>query len=104
MYALGSFLTTFAEILSMVITLYTYVIIGAVVISWVGADPANPIVRLLRQMTEPLFRQVRKLLPRVFFKTGLDFTPMIVLLLLIFINKFFVNLLYHYGTTLVIQR
>lgn len=97
MFALGSLLVTVAQILSMIIKVYTWVIIGAVIVSWVSADPHNPIVRFLRQVTEPLFNQVRRLLPRAMFRLPIDFTPLIVLVLLILFDNLVVGLLYHYG-------
>jgi len=101
MMALGNILITLAKLLSMVITVYTYLIIGTVIVSWVGADPYNPIVRFLRQVTEPLFVRVRKILPAFFFKTGLDFTPMIVLIALFLLDNLAVSLLYQYGASLL---
>jgi YggT family protein len=59
--------------------LYSYVVIAAALISWVSPDPYNPIVRFLRQVTEPVLAPVRRLLPP--WKTGgLDFSPVIVLI------------------------
>jgi YggT family protein len=101
MFAIGNLLISIAKILSMATTIYTYIIIGVVIISWVGADPYNPIVRFLRQATEPVFYQVRKILPRALFRTGLDFTPLIVLVLLVLFENVVINLLYQYGASLL---
>lgn len=101
MHALGYLIISIAKILQLLIYPYTFVIAGAVIVSWVGADPYNPIVRFLNQMTEPVFWRVRKRLPGFFFKTGLDFTPMIVLVLLILIDNVGVGLLYELGQGLL---
>ncbi len=93
MYALGSLILTLIQILSMILTVYQYVIIAVAIISWVGPDPYNPIVRFLRQMTEPVFYQVRKILPRFLFRSGMDFTPLIVLLLIVLIKNWGLNML-----------
>ena len=103
MMVLGNLCINLAKLLSMAITIYTYLILGSVIISWVGADPNNPIVRFLRQVTEPLFYRVRKILPAFFFKSGLDFTPMIVLVALLLLDNVVVTLLYQYGATLMQQ-
>jgi len=59
--------------------LYSYVIIAAALISWVSPDPRNPIVQILRQITEPVLAPVRRMLPP--WKTGgLDLSPIIVLI------------------------
>ena len=97
MFALGSFLISVAKVLSMIITVYEFIIIGAVIVSWVGADPYNPIVRFLRMATEPLFSRIRRILPRGMFRIGIDFTPLIVLVLLVFFENFAVGMLYRYG-------
>ena len=66
--------------------LYSYVIIAAALISWVSPDPRNPIVQILRQITEPVLAPVRRILPP--WKTGgLDLSPIIVLLAIQFIER-----------------
>jgi len=104
MYALGSLLVSIVQVLSMIITVYQYVIIGVVLISWVSPDPHNPIVRFLRQATEPIFYQVRRIMPRALFRTGLDFTPLIVLLLLSLFKNFVLGQIYIYGQRLMGPR
>jgi len=96
MFALGSVLISILEIIAMLITVYEYILIVAIIISWVGADPYNPIVRTLRQLTEPLLYRVRKILPKALFKTGLDFTPMIVLIIFALIKNPGLSLLIFY--------
>ncbi len=66
--------------------IYSYIIIAAALISWVSPDPRNPIVQFLRQITEPVLGPVRRLLPP--WKTGgLDFSPIIVLIAIQFIER-----------------
>jgi YggT family protein len=73
--------------------IYSYVIIAAALITWVSPDPRNPIVAFLRQVTEPVFAPVRRLLPP--WKTGgLDLSPLIVLIAIQFVERvIFQNLL-----------
>jgi YggT family protein len=101
MFPLGSFLVSVAKVLSILLTIYQYIVLGAVIISWVNADPRNPIVRFLRQSTEPIFRPVRRILPRALFKTGIDFTPLVVWLAIVLIENFAVGMLFHYGQQLM---
>jgi YggT family protein len=69
------------RLIMVVLDIYTWVIIAAAVISWVTPNPYNPAVRLLRRLTEPVLAPIRQLLPP--WKTfGLDFSPMIVILLI----------------------
>ena len=66
--------------------IYSWVIIAAALITWVSPDPRNPIVLFLRQVTEPVLAPVRRLLPP--WKTGgLDFSPVIVLIAIQFIER-----------------
>lgn len=73
------------------ITLYTYVIIAAVVMSWLinfnVVNPYNPFVRTLWQgltaVTEPLLRPIRRLMPDL---GGIDISPVILLLVCMFVQ------------------
>ena len=94
MTALGYMVLAVARLLHMLITIYTFVVAAAVIISWVRPDPRNPIVRLLYQVTEPAFRQARRLIPRALYRTGLDFAPIIVFMALILVDTVIVNLLF----------
>lgn len=58
---------------------YTIVVFVAVIISWLQLPPYNPVVRFTRILTEPLLVPIRKILPPM---SGLDFSPMILLILL----------------------
>ena len=69
-----------------VLGLYSWVIIAAALITWVSPDPRNPIVMFLRQVTEPVLTPVRRFLPP--WKTGgLDFSPLIVILAIQFVER-----------------
>jgi len=69
------------RLIMLVLDIYTWVIIAAAVISWVTPNPYNPAVRLLRRLTEPVLAPIRQLLPP--WKTfGLDFSPLIVILVI----------------------
>lgn len=96
----SNLLIAIANVMDLLISSYTFLVAGAVIVSWVRADPYNPIVRFLTAVTEPVFSRIRRLLPRQLFKTGLDFTPLLVVLLLIFIRTFLVNTLLEWGLRL----
>jgi YggT family protein len=66
------------EFIASLLEIYKWVIIAAALITWVSPDPRNPIVMILRQVTEPVLAPARRLLPP--WKTGgLDFSPLIVI-------------------------
>jgi YggT family protein len=79
-------MTRLLEFISYLIGLYMWVVIAAVIVSWLIAfnviNPYNPFVRTLWQaltaVTEPLLRPIRRLLPDL---GGIDISPMILLLL-----------------------
>jgi YggT family protein len=93
MAMLGYFLGALATILNIVLTLYMWVIIARAVLSWVSPDPYNPIVRFIYSITEPVLSQIRRRLPVSF--SGIDFSPIIVFLVIIFLQNFVVNYLVH---------
>ncbi len=101
LHTLGRLVISIADILQMVLKLYTFVIIGSVIISWVKADPYNPIVRFIRQLTEPVFSRVRRVLPTFFFRSGIDFTPMIVLMILLLLENVLLGFLFELGQNLL---
>ena len=81
MFVLGNLLKAIAIILGGLLELYWWVILIAVLISWVSPDPYNPIVRILRSVTEPLLAWVRRRIP--FAVIGMiDLSPIVVLLLI----------------------
>ena len=55
MFVFGNFLRGIATVLDLALTLYLYIVIVRAVLSWVNPDPYNPIVRFLRQVTDPVF-------------------------------------------------
>jgi len=98
MFILSNFLMAVAKILNMALTFYMWIIIARAVISWVNPDPYNPIVRFLNSVTEPVLYNIRKRLP-VFFG-GMDFSPILVILAIIFIQTFLVQSLMQMATRL----
>ena len=95
---LGTFLSAVAQILHLVLTLYIWVIIIAAICSLVQANPYNKIVQFLYTITEPLYAQIRRVVPTVF--GGIDIAPFIVIILLKFIDLFFVRILYNYANNM----
>ncbi len=70
-----------------------WVVIIAVLISWVNPDPRNPIVRFLWGVTEPIFRPFRRLLPPS--RTGgIDLSPIFVLLIIFLLIRFLTRMAY----------
>ncbi|NCD24327.1 MAG: YggT family protein [Deltaproteobacteria bacterium] len=75
-----------------VLSLYFWVVIAGVVLSWVNPDPYNPIVRGIRALTEPVFYRIRKWMPFTYI-SGIDFSPFVVVLGIKFVQIFLARLL-----------
>ena len=84
------------DVFLIVLNLYTYVIIAAVIASWlVGFGVINTynqfartVLRALHALTEPVFGPLRRIIPPL---GGLDLTPMIALLLIIFLQRWIIG-------------
>ncbi|HEV7987241.1 MAG TPA: YggT family protein [Candidatus Binataceae bacterium] len=74
-----------AQTLSGLLQIYFWIVVIAVLLSWVQPDPYNPIVRTLYAMTEPVFDWVREHLP-VYFG-GLDLSPIVVIIVIQFVQR-----------------
>lgn len=74
---LSTLIEALAQILSMVINIYIWVVIIAALITWVRPDPYNPIVQILYKLTEPLYAKIRKVIPTLI--GGIDIAPIIVI-------------------------
>ena len=99
MYAFGYFLLALATVLDYVLFFYMIIIIARAVLSWVNPDPYNPIVRFLYNVTEPVLYRIRSKVP-VFFG-GIDFSPVIVILIIYFLQVFAVNTLNQLGRSFI---
>ena len=97
MFMLGNFLMAIAKLINFALSAYIWVVIGSAVISWVNADPYNPIVRFLRQATDPLLTRIRRVLPVM---GGFDLSPMVLILAIVFLQSFLVPTLQQIAQTL----
>ncbi len=88
----SNFLTAIAKVLDVVLVMFMWIVIARAILSWVSPDPYNPIVRFIHNITEPVLYQIRKRLPLNF--GGIDFSPILVLLAVIFLRQFVVQSLY----------
>lgn len=80
----------FAAILQIFLELYSLIILARVLMSWVNIDPYSPVARVIYDMTEPLLAPVRNMMPTA---GGLDFSPIVVLILLRVVGSMIVMML-----------
>ena len=81
---LGPLADAIARIMEIILNMVQLLVVASILISWVGADPNNQLVGMVRSVTEPIYRPIRRLtrnLPGPF-----DWSPMIVILICIFLS------------------
>jgi len=98
MFVISNFLGALATVVSMVLNIYMWIMVARVVLSWVNPDPFNPIVRFIHGVTEPVLHPIRRKLPLSF--GGIDLSPIIVFLLIVFLQRFVVATLQGLALTL----
>jgi YggT family protein len=72
------------RVINVVFTLYSFAIIARSLLPWFRVDPYHPAVQFLIRITEPLLAPIRRSIPLI---AGLDFSPMVALLILWFIEQ-----------------
>jgi YggT family protein len=78
MFVLGNALSSIATLIGTIAQIYVFVLIGYVIVSWVHADPSNPIVRFIRTLSDPFLERIRRFVPPI---AGLDFSVLIAILI-----------------------
>jgi YggT family protein len=85
-----------ADVLLLILQLYTYVLIAMVIASWLVGfgviNTYNPVartvLRVLHALTEPVLGPIRRILPPI---GGLDLSPLIALLIVFFLERLIVR-------------
>jgi YggT family protein len=85
----GLLLYSVSEFLTLGINVFIFAIIIQAILSWVNPDPYNPVYSILSSITAPLLRPVQRMLPSM---GGLDLSPMVVLIALMFLKKLVIYL------------
>ena len=99
MVLLANILLALAKIVELadgLLTIYKYILLASVIISWVNADPYNPIVNFIYRVTEPLLRRIRRHMP----DTGmLDLSPLVAFAVIYVLQIVALNTAYQYLMT-----
>lgn len=80
-----NFFIALTDVLHLIISIYIYIVIARAVLSWFNPDPRNQLVQLIRRITEPPLAWLRKYIPSF---GGLDLTPFVLIILLMFLDRF----------------
>lgn len=98
MFILSNLLLAIANVLQLVLNLLMFIIIIRALISWVNPDPYNGIVIFLTRVTEPILAPIRRLIPM--YQIGLDISPIIAWLAIVFLKVFLVKTLIQLASVL----
>ncbi len=93
MFVISSFLAALAKVVDIFFSVWIFLFIGRAIISFVSPDPYNPIVRFLKDTTEPVIWPIRRALPYSLRSFPVDVAFMLAFLLLIFVKEFSVQVL-----------
>jgi YggT family protein len=96
MILFANFLLAASRIIHIMLMVYIWILVGRVILSWIQVPALYQIAVILYRVTEPVLRPVRKFVPP-YRMGGLDISPMIVILILWFIDMFVVRSLTLYA-------
>lgn len=96
MFIISNFLMACAKMVELILSVLYWLILVRALISWVNPDPFNPVVQFLTRTTEPILQPIRRLLPPM----GIDISPVIAFLVIIFLKSFLVATLFDLGMRL----
>ena len=96
MFIPSNFISAVAHLLDILLNIIYWLVLIRALISWVNADPLNPIVQFLHKTTEPILEPIRRRLP-LNFRFGIDLSPLIVILLIMFLKSFLIKSLFDFS-------
>lgn len=95
----ANFIFAVVGILNFVVSAYTLVIVFRVILSWIQIPSLYQVAVIVYKLTEPLLKPIRKYVPPNKMG-GLDLSPMILLVILMFIRSFVIRSLEQYAMQL----
>lgn len=96
----ANFLAAVARILHLVLTLYIWILLFRVILSWVHVPSLYQVKVILYRLTEPVLSPIRRFVPPYRFG-GLDISPIIAFLIIMFVDTFIVKSLAQVAITLM---
>lgn len=95
----GLFLRGFGELLDIVFVIYLFSSFMLLIFSWIQPGRYNPVLNVLAQIVEPIYKPIRRRMPDI---GGLDFTPMIVIFILVLCRMLISEPIMNMGSMLII--
>jgi len=93
MFIASNFILALAQLVNILLTIAYWLILIRALLSWVNPDPFNPVVQFLQRTTDPILEPIRRLLPPM----GIDISPIIAFLAIMFLRSFLVATLMDFG-------
>jgi len=90
MILFANFLAAVARILHILLTLYIWVLLARVILSWIQVPSLYQLKVILYKLTEPVLSPIRRFVPPYRFG-GLDISPIIAFLIILFLDSFIVR-------------
>ncbi|QOR62911.1 YggT family protein [Sulfurovum sp. ST-21] len=89
---MSAFIYSIVQLIHTVITIYIWIVIISALLSFVRPDPSNPIVQTLYRLTDPVYQWLRQKMPFLII-SGIDLSPLVIILGLQFIDTFMMRAL-----------
>ena len=96
---IGLIVLAFAELLNQLINIFFYAVIALTILSWISPLAHGPLVEILIRVSEPLIKPIRGILPSI---SGLDFSPLILIVGLKLLTILLVQPLAQIGASLAL--
>jgi YggT family protein len=96
----ANFLLSIAAIIHLILRIYILILFGRVVLSWIQIPSLYSLAKVLYALTEPALKPFRRFVPP-YKMGGLDISPMIVIILILFLDSFLVSSLTQYARQLI---
>ncbi|MEA2004993.1 MAG: YggT family protein [Acidobacteriota bacterium] len=103
MVLFANFLIAIAKVIHIILITYIWIIIIRAILSWIPVPSLHSFAVILFYLTEPVLRPFRRIAPP-YKLGGIDISPIIVILLIIFLDSFIVKSISIYGMQLLRQQ
>lgn len=81
------------RLLDTILEIYKWIIIISALLSFVNPDKKNPVIKFLRNLTEPVYSTIRSLVPTTYY--NIDFAPLIVILVIHLLQSFILPIIFY---------
>lgn len=103
MILMANFMGALARILHILLMIYVWVVICRAILSWVNVPSLYQIHVILYYITEPVMKPLRRIVPPSRLG-GIDVSPILVVLIILFVDSFLVKSLSLYARQLLIEH